>query len=134
MSIRLLFSILLPSCLTPCMHVIHMHLWRVAELAEEEMDGGRPVVCYRQAQIHNLWRKKKIQLCLVSHVKAYILYVSLLLVLSSRSHTDISSEDQNPQSKGCFFDLYLQILYTVAEKDMTISQPLSVMLFLTFEL
>lgn len=33
-----------------CIHVIHMHTWRVAELAEEEMDGLRPAVCHGDGQ------------------------------------------------------------------------------------
>lgn len=52
----------------------------------------------------------KILLCLVSHVKAHISYFSLLLVLFSRSHMEIPSEDQNPQSKGCFFDLLVDFV------------------------
>lgn len=52
----------------------------------------------------------EIQLCVVSHVKAHISKFSLLLVLSSRSHTERSSDQQNPQSTGRFFDLLVDFV------------------------
>ncbi len=89
-----------------CIRVIHMHIWRVAERAEEEMDGWRPVVCYRDRHKSIIYGGKiPCLLCLVSHVKAYISNFSSLLVFYSRSHMEMSEEHQNPRSKGFFFGL-----------------------------
>lgn len=72
-----------------CIHVIHMHIWRVAEWAEKEMDGWRPAVCYRQEQIHNLWRENPALLgksCKSSHLIFLIALDSLFQI----THGDIS--------------------------------------------
>lgn len=88
-----------------------MHVWKVAERADVEMDGWRPVVCHRDRQRSIIYGGKSCAcFASVSHVKAYISDFSsrLALSLSSRSHMEISSEEKkekNPQSEECFFDL-----------------------------
>lgn len=76
-----------------------MHVWKVAERADEEMDGWRPVVCHRDGQRSIIYGGKSCAcFASVSHVKAYISDVSsrlaLSLSLSSRSHMEISSEER----------------------------------------
>lgn len=80
-----------------------------SELRKRWMVGGRLSAIGRNRSIIY---GGKILLCLVSHVKAHISYFSLLLVLSSRSHMEISPEDQNPQSKGCFFGLLVDFVHS----------------------
>lgn len=70
----------------PCMHVIHMHIWRVEEQAEK--DGWRLVVYYRQEPIHNLWRRNPAlrgKSCKSSHFKIPPALSSLLQI----THGDI---------------------------------------------
>ena len=90
-----------------------MHVWKVAERADAEMDGWRPVVCHRDRQRSIIYGGKSCScFASVSHVKAYISDFSSRLALSllQITHGDIfrgggKKKTKNPQSEGCFFDL-----------------------------
>lgn len=81
LSITLLFSILLPPFPPLCIHVIHMHIWRVA--VSWGGNGWLEAGCLpqRRAEIHNLWRKNPSPALLGKSCKS--LHFTFLLALGS---------------------------------------------------
>lgn len=110
-----------------------MHVWKVAERADAEMDGWRPVVCHRDRQRSIIYGGKSCAcFASVSHVKAYISDFSSRLALSLSllqiTHGDIfRGEKKKKILKVRNVSLtYFRNLYAVRDGDVTASRLCSI--------